>query len=78
MATKPKSQPRYQALADYYRTKILSGELPPGTKLPSITQLLAKHRIGYSTLFYGLILLKTEGLIYGRQGIGMFVAGDDQ
>ena len=60
--------------ADLLRRKILSGELPHGTRL--VEEILAKQ-IGTSRgpLRYAFQLLAREGLVTNTQGRGTYVAG---
>jgi len=51
------------ALADHYRQQILSGTLPPGTKLPSNRELCGKWRTTAATVTRALAALQVEGYI---------------
>lgn len=66
-------KPAYVQIAADYRDKILSGALPPGTKLPSESQLLAQYDVSRQVIKMALNVLRTEGLILGHQGKGNFV-----
>lgn len=65
--------PKFQEIIRYMQDKILSGEWPPGYKVPSIAQLRKEHGWVYSTLRGALLVLKTKGLVEGKQGDGLFV-----
>jgi len=55
------------------RTQIESGQLPPGTALPSIVNLATKHGVATNTVQKALRRLKEEGLIESVPGYGTFV-----
>jgi GntR family transcriptional regulator len=64
---------KYERLANDIRDKIRSGELKPGDKLPSISQLRDQFSISYGSVRGAMLVLKAENLIEGRQGDGVFV-----
>lgn len=66
-------RPIYQQVADELRQRILSGDAPPGTPLPSESELMAEFGISRTTarLTYGV--LRAEGLIDTSKGHGSFV-----
>ncbi len=63
----------YGQLTDDFRERILSGELKPGEKLPSFTEMRQQHRVSQATLNRVHGLLEAEGLISRRRGAGTFV-----
>lgn len=66
-------RPRYLWLAEQLRTPILSGEMTPGTRLPSRTRLARSYRVSEQISRTALRLLVTEGLVESRPGSGYFV-----
>lgn len=63
--------PIYQQLADRLRVQIESGEMSPGTTLPTVRALMDEHRVASSTVQKALRALTAAGLIEpipGRQG----------
>jgi DNA-binding GntR family transcriptional regulator len=66
----------YQQLAAIIRGKVESGELPRGSRLPSITALAAEYEVAQITVQKALGVLKDEGLITGIQGYGTFISED--
>ncbi|SDU74874.1 GntR family transcriptional regulator [Jiangella alkaliphila] len=70
------SAPAFRQLADELRARIASGELSPGSQLPSMTQLRAQHGVSSTVVRDALNELRGDGLIVGRQGKGVFVADD--
>jgi DNA-binding GntR family transcriptional regulator len=67
-------QPLSRQLAALIRDEITSGARPPGSRLPSISQLAAEHDIATATVVKALRILKNEGLIEGTPGHGTFIA----
>jgi DNA-binding GntR family transcriptional regulator len=67
-------QPLSRQLAALIRDQIRAGELPPGSRLPSINALAAEHDIATATVVKALKILKDEGLVTGSTGHGTFVA----
>jgi len=65
--------PDYQRIASEIRTKITAGELKPGDRLPSISQLQKQYAVSAQPVKSALLVLQTEGLVEGHQGRGVFV-----
>ncbi|MFG1880993.1 GntR family transcriptional regulator [Micromonospora sp. NPDC049102] len=68
----PKQQ--YQVLADELRTKIESGAWPPGTKLPSRSQLCKEYGVSDTVVGKAMMILRATGLTETLDGVGVFVA----
>ncbi|MER7888963.1 winged helix-turn-helix domain-containing protein [Micromonospora sp. NPDC094482] len=68
----PKQQ--YQVLADELRAKIESGEWPPGTKLPSRSQLCKEYGVSDTVVGKAMMILRATGLTETLEGVGVFVA----
>jgi GntR family transcriptional regulator len=64
----------YRQLADEIRRQVQQGELAPGTKLPSESELMEAHEVSRITVRQALGLLRSEGLVQTGQGKGSFVA----
>jgi GntR family transcriptional regulator len=67
-------QPMYQQVAADIRAKIERGILKPGDKLPSTRQLVKDYDVSETVIRFAMVQLRAEGLVYGRQGKGVFVA----
>jgi DNA-binding transcriptional regulator YhcF (GntR family) len=67
-------QPPSRQLAALLRARIVSGELAPGTALPSIVALADEHGVATNTVQKALRILKAEGLIISVPSYGTFVA----
>jgi DNA-binding GntR family transcriptional regulator len=64
---------RYLQLADALRARIASGELPPGSRLPSEKTLEQETGLNRSTIRRSIEVLRAEGLIVVRHPHGTFV-----
>lgn len=65
--------PKYHRIADALRAEIQAGELPPGSRLPAETVLTERFGVSLPTLRQAIGVLRAEGLIESRHGIGTFV-----
>ncbi|MCT2589370.1 GntR family transcriptional regulator [Streptomyces sp. N2-109] len=63
-------QPKYRQVADALRREIDNGDYPPGSRLPSESELSARFSASRNTVRAGLNLLVTEGLVSSSQGLG--------
>jgi GntR family transcriptional regulator len=66
-------QSRYGALAAGLRARVVSGEWPPGTAIPSEQTLAAEHGVALGTMRRALELLAAQGLVERVHGRGTFV-----
>ncbi len=65
--------PLYAQIAKEIRAAISSGEIPPGTRLPAVTDLAETKGVTAATVRRALKDLTDEGLIYSHVGRGTFV-----
>jgi GntR family transcriptional regulator len=70
--------PKYQRIADELRREIKDGTYPAGERLPAETALLDRFRAQFPTLSLPTLrqaigVLRSEGLIESRHGVGTFV-----
>jgi DNA-binding GntR family transcriptional regulator len=65
--------PKYHRIADTLRAEIQAGTLQPGEQLPPETALTGRFAVALPTLRQALSILRAEGLIESRHGIGTFV-----
>ncbi|MFE7317308.1 GntR family transcriptional regulator [Streptomyces sp. NPDC057555] len=63
----------HERIAADLREEIMSGDLAPGAKLPSTTQLTARFAASNATVQKALQLLKDERLVIGRAGAAVTV-----
>jgi DNA-binding transcriptional regulator YhcF (GntR family) len=67
------SGPLYIALADSLQNKIVSGEYPPGSALPSVSDLAEQYHVANMTARQAIGLLAKKGFVTRRHGKGTFV-----
>ena len=72
------SRPMYQQLAAQIRDQILTGELAPGDRLPTETQLTERYDVSRNTIRLAMDVLRNEGLITSSQGRGSFVRSEQR
>ncbi|GAA3488783.1 GntR family transcriptional regulator [Streptomyces cremeus] len=66
-------RPLHERIAADLRDEIMSGDLPPGGKLPSTVKLKERFDASSATVQKALQLLKEEGLAVGRAGSAVTV-----
>ena len=66
--------PPYQQIVDVIRERITSGQLAPGTRVPSTRQIVAEWGVAMATASKVLTTLAAEGLVQARPGYGTVVA----
>lgn len=67
-------EPLHRQLYDELRGSILSGRLPPGSRLPASRELAALSGVSRNTVMLAFEQLRAEGYISGRLGSGTYVA----
>ena len=66
----------YRRIADDLRTRITTGELKPGQRLPAEPALVAQYGVTRGTVRHAVQALRDEGLVEVRLGFGTFVRGE--
>jgi GntR family transcriptional regulator len=66
-------RPAYQQIADELRRRIVGGLYAPGSKLPTEATLMGEFEVSRVVARLAVGVLRSEGLIYSRQGKGTFV-----
>jgi DNA-binding GntR family transcriptional regulator len=74
MVDRDTPDPPYLQVAAAIEARIKSGELAPGSRVPSITDLMGTYDVGKNTAIRAMTVLKDRGLIESRQGWGTFVS----
>ncbi|GLW65934.1 GntR family transcriptional regulator [Actinomadura rubrobrunea] len=69
----PPTPPRYAEVADVLRKRIKEGAYQPGDLLPSTHELCRMFDISVQTAKSAIAQLRGEGLVYAKQGKGVFV-----
>ena len=70
--------PIYRQLLEQIRRLAASGQLPPGTELPSIRELAVRHAINPMTVSKVYTLLEAEGVLERHRGKPMTIAKPDR
>jgi DNA-binding GntR family transcriptional regulator len=68
------SELAYMKIVDDVAKRIISKELPPGTRLRSERDLADHYAVSYGTVRRAFKELRTRGLVVSVQGRGNFVA----
>ncbi|MET7661041.1 winged helix-turn-helix domain-containing protein [Streptomyces sp. NPDC005356] len=64
----------YLQIADEFKRKIQEGELAPGDKLPSESELMTRHSVSRTVARQAISRLREDGYATSHQGKGSFVA----
>lgn len=70
------SEAVYRIIVRYIEERVLSGEFPPGTQLPTERKLAELLKVNRSTVSIAYDELRSKGLIRSRQGSGTRVSED--
>lgn len=65
--------PLYIAVAESLQRKITSGEYPPGSALPAVSEISERYRVANMTARQAVGLLVKKGFVTRRHGKGTFV-----
>jgi GntR family transcriptional regulator len=65
--------PLYRVIVEDIRDQIRRGQLPPGSKLPSITKLADEYECSQTVVKTAIALLRELGEVEGHQGRGVYV-----
>lgn len=71
-------RPVYQQIMEALRGAILSGELPPGGKVPSVRELAAQAQVNPNTMQRALTELERENLLVSGGTSGRTVTQDEE
>ena len=69
-------QPIYSQLIQRIKQGIVSGELPAGSRLPSVRDLATEAGVNPNTMQRALQDLEREGMVYSQRTAGRFVTED--
>jgi GntR family transcriptional regulator len=67
--------PIYRQLIDQVRRMVASGQLTPGTALPSVREVAAEYTVNPTTISKAYSLLESEGLLQRNRGKPMTITG---
>jgi len=68
--------PKWVALADEIRRQITAGELQPGDKLPSTSQLHAIYKVSTIVIPNAMSTFNAEEFVEGGPSVGVYVTND--
>lgn len=68
------TEPAYVSIASEYARKIRGGDLPPGTQLPSYSEIAKQHGVSDIVVRKVIELLRSQGLVRPVRRRGIFVA----
>jgi GntR family transcriptional regulator len=67
-------RPLFLQIAEQVENSIVDGSIEEESQVPSTNELAAFHRINPATAAKGIAQLVSDGVLYKKRGIGMFVA----
>ena len=70
--------PIYLQLIQQVRRMVASGQLPPGTELPSVREVATDYTVNPTTISKAYSLLENEGLLQRNRGKPMTIAAARQ
>ena len=68
--------PIYSQLVRQIKRGIVSGDFPPGGRLPSVRELASEAGVNPNTMQRALQELEREGMVYSQRTAGRFVTED--
>jgi GntR family transcriptional regulator, regulator for abcA and norABC len=68
--------PLYLQIVHLIREKIARGEWPVGSKLPTQREMTKQFNVNRSTVITAIEILKSEGLIEGKTGSGIYIVNN--
>ncbi|ASB48977.1 GntR family transcriptional regulator [Alkalitalea saponilacus] len=66
----------FKQIADNISDRIITGELPVGSKIPSVRELAATMGVNHNTIMRAYLEMQRDEIIQNQRGIGYFVAED--
>lgn len=69
-------QPIYSQLVEQMKIRIVTGQYPPGGKLPSVRDLAQEAGVNPNTMQRALAALEDSGLVYSQRTSGRFITED--
>jgi GntR family transcriptional regulator len=69
-------RPIYSQLMEQIKRRIITGEYPPGEKMPSVRELAMEAAVNPNTMQKAFAQLEQEGLLHTQRTSGRFVTED--
>lgn len=70
--------PIYSQLVDLLQRKLVTGELSPGQRLPSVRELAGEAGVNPNTMQRAMSELERQGLVFSQRTAGRFVTEDER
>ena len=70
------NRPVYLQIKEQFRSAVLSGQYPPGSRVPSVRELAVAAKVNPNTMQRAMAELEQEGLLVGGGTLGKFVTED--
>lgn len=70
------NKPIFKQIADYCRSRILSGEWAPESRIPSTKELAVTLAVNNRTVMKAYDEMDAAGVIFQKRGLGYFVSAD--
>ncbi len=67
-------EPIYAQIADRFKRSVMKGEMPPGSRAPSIRELSQLLQVNPNTVNRAYQEMERDGLIYSQRGMGYYIA----
>lgn len=71
-------RPVYQQIVCAIQGAVLSGEYPPGSRIPSVRDLAAEARVNPNTMQRALMELEHQNILVGSGTSGRWVTDDEE
>ena len=69
-------RPVYLQLVEHLQTAVVTGEYPPGSRIPPVRELAGQAGVNPNTMQRALTELEREGLLLSERTQGRYVASD--
>lgn len=66
----------YLQIADKICDDVMTGTLPPGSRIPSVREYAASVEVNANTVMRSYDHLASAGILFNKRGIGFFIAED--
>ncbi|MEG0371432.1 MAG: GntR family transcriptional regulator [Clostridium sp.] len=70
------SKPVYIQIMEFIKKQIISGELPPGHRIPSVREMAGTMKVNVNTMQRAYKELESEEVTVTKRGMGSFVTED--
>ena len=70
-------QPVYRQLVEQLELKLISGQYPPGSRIPAVRELAAEAGVNPNTMQRALQELESRGLLQAQRTAGRTVTADE-